>query len=725
MKKILLSLFFVLLIAFSLLPTFTFSQGTWTQSANFGGIPRSGAIAFSIGTKGYVGAGTDLVNFYKDFWQWDQATNVWTQKANYVGQGLAFPVGFAIGNKGYAGTGVVASYGTPQKDFWEYDPVANIWSQKASVGGIARWHAVGFSIGNKGYIGTGLDIASQPLQDFWEYDPAINGWTKKSNFHGGLRTNAAGFSIGNKGYIGTGCQGMHNYNDLWEWDQATDTWTQKANFGGIARVGAIGFCIGSNGYIGIGDTSAGSSFSLPDFWQYNPNTNAWLQVANYGGGIREYAAAFVIGCKGYVGTGEVVINSSYTPKNDFWEFIPTLTPVFSGITNVDCFGNNTGSATVNVSDGVPSYTYSWSSAPVQTTQTASALYAGTYSVTVIDSYGCTCADTVRIVSPTGLTAAPPVITKPNCFGASTGSATIIATGGTPGYTYSWNPTGQTASTNTGLAAGIYTVTITDNNGCIITTLASVTQPPPVSAIISADTSICPGTSATNNVTGIGGTPGYTYLWMPPAETTTGIIVTPATTTTYTVLVTDTNGCFSPPFFTTVTVVQNPAASLSFTPDPCMGSVQFTDSSSNAVAWTWDFGDGGTSGIQNPLHVYPAPGSYSVTLMALSGQLGCKTTDQIVVDVPSFSQLYIPNAFSPNDDGRDDMYYVFGKCITEMTFSVYDRWGENVFKTSDPAVGWDGTYKGKMENAGVFMYDFNGTLTTGEKVNQKGNITLMR
>jgi gliding motility-associated-like protein len=97
----------------------------------------------------------------------------------------------------------------------------------------------------------------------------------------------------------------------------------------------------------------------------------------------------------------------------------------------------------------------------------------------------------------------------------------------------------------------------------------------------------------------------------------------------------------------------------------------------------------------------------------------------MVDVPPFSQLYIPNAFSPNDDGRDDMYYVFGKCIAEMTFKVFDRWGEKVFETSDPAVGWDGRYKGQMENAGVFMYEFNGTLTTGEKINRKGNITLMR
>jgi gliding motility-associated-like protein len=127
-----------------------------------------------------------------------------------------------------------------------------------------------------------------------------------------------------------------------------------------------------------------------------------------------------------------------------------------------------------------------------------------------------------------------------------------------------------------------------------------------------------------------------------------------------------------------------------------------------------------------VHIYPAPGSYSVTL-ALVSSFGCKPSNNffVNVDVPPFSQLYIPTAFSPNDDGRDDMYYVFGKCIVEMTFIVYDRWGEKVFETNDPSLPWDGRYKGQMENAGVFMYSFTGTLTTGEKVNKKGNITLMR
>ena len=92
----------------------------------------------------------------------------------------------------------------PYKDFWEWDQATNVWTQKANFGGTSRWQAVGFSVGNKGYIGTGINNLNQALKDFWEYDVLSNIWTQKSNFQGGLREAATGFSIGNKGYIGTG-----------------------------------------------------------------------------------------------------------------------------------------------------------------------------------------------------------------------------------------------------------------------------------------------------------------------------------------------------------------------------------------------------------------------------------------------------------------------------------------------------------------------------------------
>ena len=106
--------------------TTTIAQGTGTQKADFPGGARYGATGFSIGTKVYIGLGTiDGDNHCKDFWEWDQATNVWTRKADYPGNSAGGEVGFSIGTKGYIGAG-----GT--NEFWEYDPATNTWTQKSS-----------------------------------------------------------------------------------------------------------------------------------------------------------------------------------------------------------------------------------------------------------------------------------------------------------------------------------------------------------------------------------------------------------------------------------------------------------------------------------------------------------------------------------------------------------------------------------------------------------------
>lgn len=106
------------------------------------------------------------------------AGNTWTHKTDFGGTARQDTVGFSIGSKGYIGTG---SDGSVKKDFWEYDPAANVWTQKVDLAGTVRTKAVGFSIGNKGYIGAGSN-GSYSNNNFWEYDPAANIWTQKADF---------------------------------------------------------------------------------------------------------------------------------------------------------------------------------------------------------------------------------------------------------------------------------------------------------------------------------------------------------------------------------------------------------------------------------------------------------------------------------------------------------------------------------------------------------------
>ena len=335
-KYLIISVSFLLTVFF-LFPTYSFGQGTWAQKANFPGTGRYFAASFSIGTKGYIGIGyadLDMNSPFRDFWEWDQVTNVWTKKANYPGASGGVVANFSIGTKGYIATGDNNNGNGFTNELWEYNPATDSWTQKASLPSTPeRAWAVGFSIGTKGYIGTGsLDVGlpSSYYQDFWEWDQATNVWTKKANFGGTARSYAIGFAIGTKGYIGTGQDIIGGKDvdkkDFWEWDQATNIWTKKADFGGTARGYAKGFSIGAKGYILTGIDATWTPFN--DVWEWDQNTNTWVQKSNFGGTGRVFSVGFSIGNKGYIGTG----GSGTLSYQDFWEYNPSGT---TGIAKMD------------------------------------------------------------------------------------------------------------------------------------------------------------------------------------------------------------------------------------------------------------------------------------------------------------------------------------------------------------------------------------------------------
>ena len=136
--------------------------------------------------------------------------------------------------------------------------------------------------------------------------------------------------------------------------------------------------------------------------------------------------------------------------------------------SVTCYGTATGSANVVPSGGMAPYSYQWSTTPVQNSQTATGLKAGSYSVTVTDANGCSLVKTITITQPDSLDARISASTNILCFGNSTGSATVSVTGGNGGYSYAWTPSGGSSATATGLAAGNYQVTVTESKGCVDT-----------------------------------------------------------------------------------------------------------------------------------------------------------------------------------------------------------------------------------------------------------------
>lgn len=341
------------------------SSAYWTQKANFGGGAREYGVGFSIEDKGYLGTGAIWKNgrWYKlcnDFWEYDPVTDVWAQKADFGGTARYGAVGFSIDKMGYVGTGMsngfFISYNVLNRDFWGYDPKENTWTQKSDFGGTVRWRATGFSLQGKGYVGTGYDEGKHgawPFRsDFWEYDPATDKWSQKTDFPGKGRYDATGFCIGDKGYIGTGMEYLLDgtiFEDFWAYDPLTDSWEQRADFGGGRVKGAIGFAIGNKGYLGTGSNFRFWPWTpTNEFWEYDPLTDSWLQIADAGIKPRIFATAFVLNNRGYMGTGSYADEDGrYLYYNDFWEFAPASQPACMVPTELATSGISSTTAELN------------------------------------------------------------------------------------------------------------------------------------------------------------------------------------------------------------------------------------------------------------------------------------------------------------------------------------------------------------------------------------------
>jgi len=218
---------------------------------------------------------------------------------------------------------------------------------------------------------------------------------------------------------------------------------------------------------------------------------------------------------------------------------PTALQQNVSFTNTNCNGGCDGTATATVSGGSPSYLYLWSPGG-QTTPGVSGLCAGAYSITSTDSLGCQIVNSLTIQEPTAMVLSMGA-SAVSCFGSCDGFASVNPSGGSPGYTFSWAPSGGTLATATGLCAGAYTVTVTDNNGCIQTNTATITTPTLLQANTSFTSPSCGGgADGTAIANPIGGTGVYQYLWAPGGQTTQTISGLVAGT--YTVTVRDANGC---------------------------------------------------------------------------------------------------------------------------------------------------------------------------------------
>lgn len=406
----------------------------------------------------------------------------------------------------------------------------------------------------------------------------------------------------------------------------------------------------------------------------------------------------------------------------------TITP-----DSVTCFGEMTGVASASVTGGTQPYTYVWSgttaSGPV-----ASNLGVGVYGLSVIDDNGCNTAREVTIFGPDELTLEV-IGTDLLCYGGSDGTGLAIPAGGTPPYSYLWS-SGDMTNNPRALEAGTWTVNVTDDRGCTIDGEISLIEPDSlILQIVEFVGAFCDLPNGEVTVQAAGGTPGYTYSWnTSPAQIgprATGIYGD-GTGLSPVVTITDLNGCT---LSDTILIPNEAPAIAAFTTanlDPSQeillseADILFDNQSQFAVDYQWDFGDGGSSGEENPLYRFPSEGQYLVTLTAWDANFACPDTASLLLTIVYDGSIFIPNAFSPNGDGSNDIFYFFGEGIRDVEVSIFDRWGKKIAILNSPAEGWDGTMiGGGRAQEGVYVYKMEGTLNNGADLRRGGTITLVR
>lgn len=445
-----------------------------------------------------------------------------------------------------------------------------------------------------------------------------------------------------------------------------------------------------------------------------------------------------------------------------------------------------GTTTTLTASGASSYTWSPVATlnnPNSSSPLATPLNTITYSVVATNSLGCTGTGTIAVIVhqlPTVSAVSSPTAICLNETALLTGSGALT-------YTWSTNATGATLTVSPS-GNTVYTVTGSDANGCVNSGTVSVTVNQPPLVTISAVSSVCGGQSATLSAGGAitylwNTTETSAAITVTPSTTTSYTVIGTSAegckdTSAYTVdvIITPTLAISGPSVSCSgdeVTFTASgsdtgyawntgdltPSISYSFTGDtvltvssgisPCIGTASYTltvhplpaasatASPASVIYGTSSqlAGSGGggyqwtpATGLSCSTCVNPVaqPTASTVYTLEVTSEYGCKSYTTVLVEVDLIcGELFAPSAFSPNGDGNNETWTVYGNCIQTIQCDIFNRWGQKVFSITSPGEAWDGTLNGIAQNSGVFIYLVNATFINGDTKSQKGNFTLVK
>lgn len=426
-----------------------------------------------------------------------------------------------------------------------------------------------------------------------------------------------------------------------------------------------------------------------------------------------------------------------------------------GTTNqipVICNGTPTGTLIFSVDQGEPPLTYTYTNVAnatitgtgmtsLLTNNEINGIPVGLYQIYISDNFG---NDVVVLQEVTE----PPVLSLDftpsdyngfhlSCFSSDgipgdDGSLSAMLAGGVPPYTYSWSNGASTAIAE-GLTATNYGLTVTDDVGCTISGNFTLNAPPPISAQVDFRNPSCDGFSSGEiAVLGVnGGTPPYTYS-LNNQSFQLDTLFPELLEAPYSVYVKDENDCVEiisgeliAPEIPVILSLEDLTITLG------EGSnIEPVLNLSNYSSITWN--DSSSLDCGNCLTPFAQPVNDTQYTLTLVSNDGCATSDSVNISVEKIRRVFIPNAFSPNGDGINDFFTIYaGKEVAEISsFRLFNRWGavvleRNNFLPNDPTFGWDGYFRGKEVESGIFVWTARIAFIDGEVIAYSGDVVVIK
>lgn len=428
-----------------------------------------------------------------------------------------------------------------------------------------------------------------------------------------------------------------------------------------------------------------------------------------------------------------------------------------------CAGNT---VVLSVTSPVSGYSYKWYTTATGGTPVFTGANFTTPQLTANTTYyveaatgGCISVSRTMVQVTVNATPAAPVVVNSAVVTCANSTATLQVQNPDASLTYQWFTTntggtaagtGSTFTTPAITGTTMYYVEAQNPNGCASNTRTAVTVSigtPGNNAVVSGnEAGICPGSSATLTATST--TTGATFSWYTTATGGTAVatgaaFTTPAitATTTYYVEVASSGGCTSGTrVAATVTVLQSLSApvvsvdtaltttnAVTFTWDPVAGATGYEVTTNNGTTYTAP--SSGSTGTTHTVYGLTPGQPVTIQVRAL-GSESCETSalsNAITGESknPQGNSIFVPNVFTPNGDGFNDIHYVYGNKVASIVMMYYNQYGQLIYETRDQARGWNGTMSGVQQPVGVYIYVLKATLRDGTIVNKKGTVTIVR